>query len=250
MPSLNPTFDVLIPFHEKDASILPYCVASVKQHAVGAQTIFIVSEKNPEIEGTVWVPESALPFTKEQVGQIIQCDWRVGWYFQQLIKLYGYRYLPTEKRHLLILDSDTILKKRVTFFDHNGKICLGFSNENTESYYIHMSKLIPGLTKQISEYSGICHHIMTRHEHMEEILKTVEKAHGKEAWRAMLELVEEEDWSRSGMADYEIYFNYCLWKHSEAYAIRPLKVENLSNFGEFARSDADMVALHAWARTL
>jgi hypothetical protein len=250
MPSLLPIYDVLIPFHDKDLPILPYCVASVRQHAIGAQTIYVVSANNPQVEGVVWIDEATLPFTKQQVGEIITYPPRVGWYLQQLVKLYGYRYLPTKKEHLLILDSDTILKKTVRFFDHSGKICFGFSTEDTTPYFVHMGRLIPGLTKQIPEYSGICHHIMTRRDHLEEILSTAEKVHGKEAWRAMLELVEEEDYPRSGMADYEIYFNYCLQRYPGDYVIRALKVDNLCNFGEFARSDADMVALHAWARTL
>ncbi len=250
MPSLNPTYDVLIPFHEKDLPILPYCVASVKQHAISAQTIYIVSESNPEIEGTVWIGEDTLPFTKAQVGEIIQSSWRVGWYFQQLIKLYAYRYLPTRKNHLLFLDSDTIFEKPVRFFNHEGKICFGYSHENTESYYTHMDRVLPGLRKQIPEYSGICHHMLTRRDHMEEILSIVERIHGKEAWRAILECVDEADWSKSGMSEYELYFNYCLKNHPNVYAVRSIKVEDLGNFGEFAKSDADIVALHAWARTL
>ena len=250
MPSLNPTYDVLIVFHEKDLPILPYCVASVKQHAVGAETIYVVSEKNPDVEGVVWIDESTAPFTKSQVGETIQYPPRVGWYYQQLLKLYGYRYLPTQKRHLLFLDSDTIFKKRITFFNHEGKICFGFTDENITPYYVHMGRLIPGLTKQKPEYSGICHHMLTRRDHMEEILKTVEQTHGKEAWRAMLELVEEEDWPKSGMAEYEIYFNFCLQRHGDMYALRPLRLENLGNFGEFARSDADIVSLHEYARIL
>jgi hypothetical protein len=250
MPSLTPTYDVLIPFHEKDMPILSYCIASIKQNAIGAQTIFIVSEKNPEVEGAVWISESSLPFSKEKVGEIIQCPERVGWYFQQLIKLYAYRFLPTQKNHILFMDSDTIMKKPVRFFNHEGRICFGYSDENTEPYYVHMRKVIPGLEKQIADTSGICHHMLTRRDHMGELLKTIEKVHGKEAWRALLELVEEADWSKSGMSEYELYFNYCLQNYPSFYAIRPLKVENLSNFGEFARSDADMVALHAWARAL
>lgn len=243
-------YDVLIPFHEKDLPILPYCIASIKQHAIGAQTIYIVSEQDPEMEGTVWIPESALPFTKEEVGAIIQYPPRVGWYYQQLLKLYGFRYLPTTKQHILLFDSDTILKRTVRFFNHEGKICFGVSTEHTEAYFTHMAQAIPGLTKQMPDYSGICHHMMIRRDHMEEILRTIETIHEKPAWRAMLDLVETEQWRASGMAEYELYFNYCLWKHSDIYAIRPLKVDNLTNFGEFAKSDADMVALHAWARYL
>lgn len=245
------TYDVLIPFHEKDLPILPYCVASVKQNAVGAQTIFIVSEKKPGIdENFIWIPESQLPFSKDDVASYIHSNWRTGWYLQQLVKLYGYRYLPTKSDHLLILDSDVIIKKPVRFFSDSGEIFFGYSTEHNEPYFVHMSNLIPGLMKQIPEFSGICHHIMTRRDHMEEILSKIEDIHNEPAWRAMLRLVKSEDFDKSGMADYEIYFNYCLQNHKKFYKLRELIVDNLCNFGEFNQSKADMVALHAWARSL
>jgi hypothetical protein len=249
------SYDVLIPYHEKDASILPYCIASVKQNAIGSQIIYVVSESNPDVEGITWIPEANLPFTKNDVATYIKHPPRVGWYFQQLIKLYAYEYLPSSAQNILILDSDVIIKKPVTFFTDDGKICFGTSGEHTEPYFVHMGKIIPGLKKMRAE-SGICHHIMTRRDHLRKILSDIEIAHAhahthiRPAWAIMLEFVLPEDYHRSGMADYEIYFNYCLQFFPDNYVVRPIVVDNLTNFGEFQASTADMVALHAWARVL
>ncbi len=248
-----PKYDVLIPFHEKDLPILPHCIASVKQNALGAETIYIVSEKQPEIdnlEDIVWIPESKIPFSKADVASYIGSTWRVGWYFQQLIKLYAFRYLPTMSRYILVLDADVIIKKPISFFSEEDHILFATGDEHTEPYFVHMQNLIPGLTKQIPDKSGICHHIMMRREHIEDILSRIEKIHVESAWKAILRIVAPKDYEGSGMSDYEIYFNYCLKNYPHYYKIRPLLIENISTFGEMSKSKADMVALHSWARLL
>lgn len=246
-------YDVLIPFHEKDLPILPYCIASVKQNAVGAQTIFIVSENRPELdddEEFIWIPESQLPFSKEDVASYIHSNTRIGWYFQQLLKLYAFRYLPTTSNHILVIDSDVILKKPIPFFSEQDEILLAFTDENTEEYFEHMNRLLPGLTKQFSDKSGICHHFMLKREHVESLLEKIESEHNETAWKVFLRLVDPRNYNTSGMSEYEILFNYCLHNFPSSYKIRPLLIDNLSTFGEFNQSSADMVALHAWARTL
>lgn len=238
------SYDIIIPHHKKDSSILPFCIQSVNQYAVGAKTIYVVSEEDPEIDNILWFPESKLPFTKEDVAKYIKYPPRVGWYYQQLIKLYLYEYLPTSASHVLILDSDVIIRKPINFFK-DGKICLSINDEYHEPYFIHMDKLIPGLTG-IPPYSGICHHIMTCREHLQAFLRHVERIHGMFAWMAMLSLVTPENYKASGMADYELYFSYCLRYFPDEYVIRPLRIVNLKFLNEINDSSADMVAIHWW----
>jgi hypothetical protein len=238
------SFDIVIPHHKKDSSILPFCVESIKQYALGARTIYVVSAEDPEIEEITWIPESKLPFTKDDVATYIKHAPRVGWYYQQLIKLYLYDYLPTTSSHILILDSDVILRRPIKFFKDD-KICFSINDDYYEPYFIHMDKLIPGL-KGLPPYSGVCHHIMTRREHMKTFLTHVERIHGMPAWKAMLSLVNHEDYKGSGMADYELYFSYCLQYFPDEYIIRPLYIVNLKFLHEINNSVADMVAIHSW----
>ena len=235
-------YDVLIPYHEKDCSILPFCVQGLKHNANDIGTIYIVSETDPEIEDTVWVPEATLPFSKEDVASYIKCPTRVGWYFQQLIKLYAYRYLKSER--ILIFDSDIIMLKPVTFFLDN-KICFSMGDEHHEPYFTHLKKLIPGIDI-LPKYSGICHHMMTYRPHMEKLLTHIEEVHGLSAWKALLSLVEPEYHSHSGMADYEIYFNYCLTFFPDAYFIRIIPIDSIASLHEIHNSTAPIVSLHSW----
>jgi hypothetical protein len=239
------SYDVLIPYHEKDSSILPFCVQSIKDYAQGASTIYVVSAEDPDVEGVTWFPESRLPFTKEDVARFITSPFRLGWYYQQLIKLCLYDYLPTAAAHVLLLDSDVILRKPIRFFTDDGKTCFAPSDEYHEPYFTHMNRLIPGLTK-ITPYSGVSHHMMTAREHLQSLLTHIERIHGRPAWIAILEHVAVADHGGSGMSEYEILFNYCLTHFPNNYILRPLIIDNLAALGEINASTADMVAIHSW----
>jgi hypothetical protein len=239
------SFDVLIPYHEKDCSILPFCIESIKQYALGARTIYVVSAEDPEVDGVTWFSEARLPFKKDGVSRYISGTKRIGWYYQQLIKLCLYDYLPTTASHVLILDSDIILRKPVNFFTADGKTCLALNDEYHEPYFAHMSKLIPGLTR-LYPYSGVCHHIMTRRDHLIAFINHVERVHRKPAWIAMLELVDSANHEGSGMSEYEILFNYCLTYFPDDYVMRPLIIDNFGALNEINTSAADMVAIHSW----
>jgi len=238
------SFDVLIPYHEKDSSILPFCIQSIQQYAEGVKTIYVVSANDPDVEDVTWFPESRLPFTKDDVAKYITCSKRIGWYYQQLIKLYLYEYLPTAN-NVLILDSDVILRKPISFFTADGRICLAPNDENHLPYFTHMEKLIPGLTK-LTPYSGVSHHMMTSREHIHKLLSHIERIHGRPAWIALLELVDPAHHDGSGMSEYEILFNYCLMLFPDKYILRPLIIDNLSALSEINSSTADMVAIHSW----
>lgn len=238
-----PSYDVCICYHPKDATIFEYCIASIRSFLEEVTTIYVVSNKNPEIEGITWIPESSYPFSKEDVGTIIQSKTRVGWYYQQLLKLYVYRVIPSKSEHILILDSDIILKEHIDFFDGE-KLYLSVSPENHQPYFIHMEKLLQ-LKKQ-TEFSGIVHHIMTKRNHMEKLLDDIERIHSMPTWKAMLVLVNPQDYEKSGMSEYEIYFNYCLRTFPDSYIVRELPFANCGTFQDFVNINVPLVALHSW----
>ena len=241
-----PSYDVCIPSHPKDWVTLQHTIPSIRAHLHDAKNIYIVSKEDPNLEDTIWIPESTYPFTFEDVAGIIQEPKRVGWYFQQLLKLYSLRVLPSESEYLLILDSDVVIKKDIDFFKET-KTLFAISPENHTPYFTHMEKVLPGLTKQ-TEYSGIVHHIMVKRNHLEEILCKIEEIHGHPAWKALLLCVDPKDYPQSGMADYEIYFNYCLKYYPDEYEIRILPFGNFYSFAEFKNIDVYLGAFHAWMR--
>jgi hypothetical protein len=239
-------YDVVVPFHKKDSLILPYCILSLKQNAKGLGKIFIVSAEDPEEEGCEWVSETAFPFTKEDVVSYIPDTSRTGWYFQQLLKLSVFNVIKTDKPYILISDSDCIMKKPVSFFEDGHPVFAKGLTEYTQPYFIHMNKVIPGLGRQIPEVTGVTHHSLFSREIITELLLKIESLHKTSWWKALLINVSPDSYF-CGMAEYELYFNYCLKYHPDLYKLRPLKMEGVINFSEFQKSSADIVALHAWA---
>ena len=238
-----PAYDVCMCYHPKDAFTLEHSVRSIRQNLPDAKTVYIISKEDPEVEGCVWIPESSYPFSKEDVGKIIHCETRVGWYYQQLLKLYCYRVLPSISEHILILDTDVIIREKIDFFEGD-KILLGVSPENNVEYFLHMERLLP-LKKQ-TEYSGIVHHMMTKRNHMETILQEIERIHQQPAWKILISLVNPEYYDNSGMSEYEIYFNYCLKNYPTEYKYRILPFANCTSFREVSERKEPLVAIHAW----
>lgn len=240
-----PFYDICVCYHPKDESVFGHGILSLRNFLPEANTIYIISKEDPELDDCVWIPESSFPFSKEDVGSIIQCESRVGWYYQQLLKIYCYRVLPSKSEYILIVDADVILKDYIDFFE-NEKIILSVAIENTVQYFSHMDALL-NLKKQ-TEYSGIVHHMMTKRTHMEVLLQEIETTHQQPAWKAMLSFVKPEHYDNSGMSEYEIYFNYCLKNFPTEYIYRKLPFANCSSFREFSERTEALVAIHSWSR--
>jgi hypothetical protein len=43
-------FDVIIPYHEKDGDILPYCIDGLNKNVAGIRNIYVISATEPDIE--------------------------------------------------------------------------------------------------------------------------------------------------------------------------------------------------------
>jgi hypothetical protein len=64
-------------------------------------------------------------------------QWRTGWYYQQVLKIcYIFFFFSKSKRNKLILwDADTIMLKKINFFDKNNSILYGTFFEFNKKYF-------------------------------------------------------------------------------------------------------------------
>ena len=232
-------FDAVIPYHAKDSEILPYCIYGLRKFAVGLRNIYVVSKEDPE-EDCIWIPESKFPFDMS----IITCEKRQGWYLQQLIKLYAFRQIETLD-HVLLYDSDCVMCKPVSFFK-DGQILLDWTDDTPHiPYILHAKRVLPDFRQHDTLISGIRDHIMARKDIMEAFLRKIELHTGKEAWRGPLEGVDPTEHIKSGMSEYELYYNYVLTNHSSLYSLRQLNRQWVTSFAGLQTS-ADIVTFHSW----
>jgi len=207
--------DIVIPFHIKDIDILPYCVLGTN-NIIHKRNVYIISNEDPHIENTIFIHENTFPFTKIDIiaiwGDIISN--RVGWYYQQLLKLYAYKVIPELSDKFLILDSDTIFINPIELISINIPL-YGYGREYHIPYFTHIKKIIPELTKQIEDKSGICHHMIFDKKILDELFYIVEEKHNNIFWKILIINLDKDHLIFSGMSEYELYFNYMLQNHPD-----------------------------------
>lgn len=221
--------DVVIPAHEKDIETLDLAIDGLKDSVEDIGEVYVIS-KDKLTDNAKWIPESKFPFSLDDVSKIIGKHWRTCWYYQQLLKLYAQTVEEELSDSILVTDADTIFLNKIKFID--GDVAYyNIGSEHYNPYFEHMSKLVPGLHKQMPTYSGITHHMVFQRDIMDSLFETVEEYHGTEFWKAFLEctngkfssIPQNEDHSGPGRAsEYEIYFNYSLLGFSDRTKIRKL----------------------------
>jgi hypothetical protein len=221
--------DIVIVYHSKDSKILPYCVEGTK-HINNRRNVYLVTNKDPCIENTIFIDETLFPFSKSEIESYLYENHksRAGWYYQQLLKMYSYKIIDSISDNFLILDSDTVFLNEVSFINEN-KICYSTSSENNIMYYEHMNIVLPGLEKQIPTKSGIVHHMVFNKEILNEIVTKIENIHQTTFWDAMMKNINKEHGNESTLSEYEIYFNYVNKYHSDKIVIRELIWRNISD---------------------
>src|ERR1700733_3334651 len=105
-PFTSDPIDVVIPSIEKDAMTLELCIAGIRKNCSSIRKVIVVSSKQLTHKAE-WFDESRYPFSKKDVAFYLskgvsqrtssllqQQDSRLGWYYQQLLKLYAPFVIP------------------------------------------------------------------------------------------------------------------------------------------------------------
>lgn len=241
--------DAVICCHPMDFETLPMCVRGVCNNIDNINTIYIISKEDPFIEGTTWVSESQFPFGYSDIAPYTTPD-RVGWYLQQLLKLYAFFVIPISVG--VIIDADTIFLNP-TSFKKEGKWCYAHGTEYHVPYFQHMNRLHTSFSRFVN-VSGICHHMVMERVRLEEIFSLVESTHQKPFWRVFMDLTITPTNNLavpSGASEYELYFHYIFQFHKDEYVLRPLNWKN-SGHPEYMEKDKtegwNYVSYHAYMR--
>ncbi len=257
----NEPIDVVFITHPKDLRTLPLAINGIKTHGKNIRRIIVVSEQKLT-EDAEWFDENLYPFSKEAVAlEIFNNDWeqmqaymdesqsRIGWIYQQFLKLYAPFVIPGLSSSVLVIDADTIFLKETEFIDNDGHALFNPGTEYHMPYFEHAKRLLPGFKKLYLHYSGISHHMLLQRAILEDLLGVIEQIHGIEPWRAIARCIDLKELPGSSMSEYEIYFNFAFSK-TDQVKLRPLKWANVS-FGDFSSADDlhkkyDYVSCHSY----
>jgi hypothetical protein len=265
--------DVVIPCHPKDAANLERAIAGVQKYVVGVRRVMVVSSEKIT-DKAEWINEKIFPFSKESIAleifrdpkiatyQVHKPQSRIGWIYQQFLKLYAAFCIPDISSNILIVDSDVVFLNPVDFLCHDktgfseGAGLYGVGTEYNPPYFEHAARLLPGLKKLYPEYSGIVHHMLFQKPVLIDLFNLIRREHQVEPWVAIARAVpvQNGEASFSCLSEYEIYFNF-VFARTDQVKIRHLKWDNkVLNWNTVSNNDLNnykkegyhYVALHIW----
>jgi hypothetical protein len=254
--------DVVIPCARKDIPTLEMCIKSIRRYGKDVRRIIVVSDEQFS-SSAEWFDEKCFPFTREDLAlaifgneeearQFIEVSRaNINWIYQQFLKLYAAFVIPNISSNVLILDSDTVFLRPVSFL-HEKRYA--FFNPGTEyhlPYFAFMHRAIPGLSRVFSEHSGISHHMLFQKEILEDLFATIKAVHGDDViWKSLCRSIDVTSLYNSCMSEYELYFNFA-FSRTKQVKIRQLRWKNVSSIEEIKQSQRegyDFVSCHSYLR--
>lgn len=252
--------DIVIPGHEKDLEVLPMVVDAAYKHVVNGRRIIVISNKKLT-DKAEWFDEKNFPFNKYSIAlemfnynQVKALNYinsknsRIGWIYQQFLKLFAMFVVPDISSNILIIDADTILLKDISFQDISGAGLYNPGTEYNKPYFVHGEKVLKNFKKIFPHYSGISHHMLFQRSILEDLMHCIEREHGIESWRALAQHINHADFS--GISEYELYFNFA-FANTDQVKIRHLQwanIDKLNLIDSYKKKNFDYVSCHSYMR--
>lgn len=250
--------DVVIPCAPKDANTLHVCIDAIRKYAQHVRRIIVIS-KEPLTEEAEWFAEARFPFSKEEIAsEILRGDAkavrkflskkpsRIGWIFQQFLKLYAPFVIPDISSNVLIVDADVVFLRPVVFLEAMGAPCLNVATEHHRPYFEQMQRLLPGLVRVYPEHSGVVHHMLFQKPVLEDLFGEIRSVHQMEPWKAIARAIDVREIHGSCLSEYELYFNFLLSRTDQALLrVLPfLEVTSLRSLERYRTEGYAYVAAH------
>lgn len=250
--------DVIIPAAEKDKASLSRCIKSIRMFGYDIRRIIVISKDRYTNEAE-WIPESAFPFSKNDIAQELlnlgspdknrqaKLIKRAGWYLQQLLKFYSVFVIPKISDNVLVLDCDTAFLRPTEFMSPEGFPIFHPGHEHHIPYFNHAKNMFGNFNKIYPQFSGIAHHMLFQRDVIQMMFQIIEQRHNKPFWKAFMSCIDAEDAHFSGASEYELYFNFFIGR-SNQYIIQELLWENgfIENLEMRKRQGYSYISCHVY----
>lgn len=251
--------DAVIPAHEKDFALLRNCIAGLLRWVEPIERVFVVSRAPFATDDArvLWTPEpaggAALPSLDEARAHVAAghgdaATARVGWVYQQLLKLGAGDLVADLSDQYLIVDADVVFLRRVTF-DADARFMYCRSADDHEPYVAAYRRLL-GADPPV-DFACTAHHLHVDRALLGEMTAEIEARHGRPWPLAYLDAV---DWGEpSSINEQDTYAQWVLGTHRDVTRHRQLvwrESETVPTLvGRAALGlDYDYVACHAYRR--
>ena len=146
---------------------------------------------------------------------------RAGWYYQQFLKMNISRH-PLISKYYLIFDSDTIMLRKMNFFNKSNKSIINTSNEFHKPYFETIRNF--GLIKT-NNFSFISEHMLINSIIMQDLITLIEKKDPKNlSWiKTVISYINKDSLSGSGFSEFETYGTYLSKYHRDSFITQKLK---------------------------
>lgn len=225
-------FDIVLVVHSKDIENLRILITSIQYYISHYRNIYLVANKNfIEDPNLKFIPPENYPFSRDDVSDILAKknypQFKFGWYYQQLLKLYAPIAIKDLTEHFLVIDADVIFLNFFRLFNEKNIPYFTVGYEHHDQYFNHISRLLPSL-KCNSKFSGISHHMIFNKNILSSFFDEVFQVHKCDFWKAFLSCLKIDS-TFCNASEYEIYFNYVLNNYHHQYIVREQKWKNVSN---------------------
>jgi hypothetical protein len=250
-------YDIVIVSHEKDFNKIKYVVENAEKNLSDFKTIHLIITDNELKELDIIRKKTTRPVIVHLEQDVLKIDKskiviRPHWIYQILLKMFQN---VTEEDNFLILESDGIINKKLSFFEDDKTILyLGLNHSVTQSYFTFNNMIN---IKNKYPHSLISEVMMYDKKYVKEMLKNC----SCDSTHDFIEKYIFKNLSTSCCpADYEIYgnflynfypdkiifkkFNYSL--NGRYSRIEDWEIENIikNNIG------SDYISFHSWIENL
>ena len=100
---------------------------------------------------------------------------RLGWYYQQVLKLtIRYNFIKLNNQQLLIWDADTVILKKIKFFDNEKSLTYGTTSEFFKAYYATNKTILGEIPKYF--VSSVCQFCAVTPHDLKNLLSKISKS--------------------------------------------------------------------------
>ena len=215
--NFDKNFDVVTTIHSKDKERYYRFLKYNKKYIQNVDNFYYISYKKFNKNESIYISENNYPFSKTDIVNYIKDyipEYRWGWYYQQLLKLYIFKIKKFLYDYILIFDSDILLLKNLYLFENKEPLLFKRNTGNKkihEPYLESMKYIMPNLNYDEND-SGICHMMLFNKILINQLFNEIELIHKKPVWQVCLDSVinyiKNNEYNNSILSEYELYYSY------------------------------------------